>query len=237
MAAAVAALAVVLPAGACSHARTSHILFVGNSFTFSNGGIDQQLAALAPGTEVERVAVGGATLASHVQAGDAAAAIVRGGWDAVVLQDQSQTPVVAPDTFASGAATLDQVARSVGARTVLLATWERPDSAAAGVTTDALAAAYSREAARLHATVAPAGRAFALWRVRHPDVALTSRDGHPTPAGTYLAAAVVYGVVFNTSPAGNPHTGPGDPRVGAELQQTAADALGLGAAPAATDDG
>ena len=38
------------------------VLFIGNSLTFWNQGVDVMLAKLVPGIETERVAVGGATL-------------------------------------------------------------------------------------------------------------------------------------------------------------------------------
>ena len=89
------------------------------------------------------------------------------------------------------------------AQTVLLMTWERPESLPDGVTTANLAAAYNQAGAKLGAKVAPAGLAFARALRERPDLALYSQDGHPTMYGTYLAACVLYLTIFGQSPVGN----------------------------------
>jgi hypothetical protein len=89
------------------------------------------------------------------------------------------------------------------ALTVLLMTWERPESLPDGVTTANLAAAYNQAGAKLGAKVAPAGLAFAGALRERPDLALYSQDGHPTMYGTYLAACVLYATIFGQCPVGN----------------------------------
>ena len=107
-------------------------------------------------------------------------------------------------------------------------TWERPDSVAGGVTTAALASAYDAVAAQLGTRVAPAGQAFARSLLQRPDLPLYSQDGHPTEAGTYLAACVLYGVIFQKTPVGNSYVGPGVTKDDAAyLQQVAAETLGF----------
>ena len=176
------------------------VLFVGNSFTFYNGGIDAQLAAMAPGCRTQLLATGGFTLQKHWD-DPGEQAMVRGGhFDYVVLQEQSQTPVYDRTLFASYAADFASLAKASGARPVLLMTWQRPDSVRWGVTTAGLAAAYQAVGAAIGAKVAPAGLAFANALQLRPDIALNVSDGHPTPAGTYLAACVVYGTIFGRSP-------------------------------------
>ena len=202
------------------------VLFIGNSYTFVNGGIDAQLRGLAPSTETECVTVGGATLRNHWETGRALAAIHAGRWSRVVLQEQSQTPVLGRLVFDDYARAFDREIRLSGASTVLLMTWERPDSAAWGVTTANLAAAYQQIGAELGATVAPAGLAFATSLRERPDIILYSQDGHPTAQGTYLAACVLYGAVFGRSPAGNPYR-PFSAADSAYLQGVAARTLGL----------
>jgi hypothetical protein len=50
--------------------------------------------------------------------------------------------------------------------------------------------------------VAPVGLAFASALKERPDFALYIEDGHPTEAGTYLAACVLYATIFYKSPVG-----------------------------------
>lgn len=204
----------------------AHILFIGNSYTYYNGGIDAMLHGLAPSITTAAVTVGGYTLEKHWDSGQALAEINQGGWTFVVLQEQSQTPVLAPQTFDQYVRGFDQEIRRTGAKTVLLMTWQRPDSVAIGVTTSGLAAAYEQAGKDVGALVAPAGLAFATALDQRPRVALTSPDGHPTVEGTYLAACVLYGALFHRSPVGNPFGSiPSDEKI--FLQHMAAEMLGL----------
>lgn len=186
-----------------------HVLFVGNSFTDYNDGLDTFVRGLAPGAVTARAAVGGYTLEQHLTAGDATRMLNEGGWDYVVLQEQSQRPVLEPERFYFAARSLDRLVRLQGGTTVLLMTWERPDSVALGVTTANLASAYDQVGAELGVPVAPAGLAFARALSGSPDLRLDSQSGHPTIEGSYLAACVVYGTVFKRSPVGNPYVASG----------------------------
>jgi len=207
--------------------RGTRVLFVGNSFTFYNGGIDAQLAQMAPGCRTQLLATGGFTLQKHWD-DPGEQAMVRGGhFDYVVLQEQSQTPVYDRALFGRYAADFASLAKASGARPVLLMTWQRPDSVQWGVTTAGLAAAYQAVGATIGAEVAPAGLAFANAQTLRPDIALNVSDGHPTPAGTYLAACAVYATIFGRSPMDISYRPPGiSPEDGQFLRQVAAQTLG-----------
>jgi hypothetical protein len=203
------------------------VLFIGNSYTSFNGGLDQQFKGLDPTSETHRIDAGGYTLQNHWEAGNAPDAIKNGKWDYVVLQEQSQTPVVSKAIFRQYASYFDIAIKADGAETVLLMTWQRPDSAAAGVTTANLEDAYNAAAKSLGAIVAPAGVAFARSLVVRPDISLYGPDGHPTVAGTYLAGCVVYVTLLHKNPVGNPFSyGSITPEVRAHLQLMAAQAAG-----------
>ena len=204
------------------------ILFIGNSYTSVNGGIDKQLAGLDPSSETARIDAGGYTLQNHWTAGTALQAIRKGGWNYVVLQEQSQTPIFDPGKFREFAGDFDGAIRSSGGKAILLMTWERPDSAKQGVTISNLATAYETVGRNLGATVAPAGLAFARSLHAKPDLVLYSQDGHPTLYGTYLAACVLYATIVGTSPVGNPYSDSGiNSETSAFLQRMAAETLGL----------
>src|SRR5262245_44966172 len=72
------------------------VLFIGNSFTQRNNlpGLIAEMAA-ERGLHVERelISAGGASLRRHWNAGQAGHAIATGGYDYVVLQEQSTLPV------------------------------------------------------------------------------------------------------------------------------------------------
>jgi hypothetical protein len=189
---------------ACNSQPSTRILIIGNSYTFFNGGLEKQLAGLAPSAEVASIAIAGYSLENHWKAGKALKEIRSGTWNFVVLQEQSQLPVVDRNRFSTYARLFDEEIRKSGAQTVLLMTWERPDSRAIGVTTENLAASITAVGKALNARVAPAGLAFARSLQEKPDLPLCSQDGHPTAEGTHLAASVLYRTIFEFTPAGNP---------------------------------
>jgi hypothetical protein len=221
-------LVVLLTFASCQSQPSARILFIGNSYTFVNGGLDKQLEGLAPSTETERIASGGYTLEKHWTDGNALQKIREGKWNYVVLQEQSQVPVINQPRFYEFARMFDAEIRRSGAKTILLMTWERPDSRNLGVTTDGLAAAFTAIGKELGAKVAPAGLAFARSLQSKPELTLYTPDGHPTVEGTYLAACVLYRTIFELSPVGNPYS---QKNFSAEtekyLQQIAADSSGF----------
>jgi hypothetical protein len=212
----------------CDSQPSARILFIGNSYTFINGGLDKQLKGLASSIEAECIAVGGYTLENHWNDGNALHKIREGKWNYVILQEQSQTPVINKTKFYNLVRKFDEEIRSSGAKTILLMTWERPDSKQLGVTTENLAATYTTLGKELDVKVAPAGLAFARSIRDKPELALYSLDGHPTVEGTYLAACVLYQTIFEKSPVGNPYserTIP--PEMRAYLQGIAAENYGM----------
>lgn len=206
-------------------AGAPRVLFVGNSLTSVNDvpGMVRTLAAAA-GTPlaVEAVTIGGASLADHLAEGTAAARLVGGRWDFVVLQ---QGPSSRPDSRVilradtARFAVLDQAA---GARTALYMVWP---IATEPEWFDAVRDSYRLAAEDVGGIFLPAGEAWrAAWRV-DPTLQLYSPDGlHPTPAGSYAAALVIAAGLTGKSPIGLPALGVGDADA-ATLQNAAADAL------------
>ncbi|GAB4199081.1 MAG: hypothetical protein OHK0022_19040 [Roseiflexaceae bacterium] len=180
------------------------VLFIGNSHTFVNNlpGLLAEVASRAGERPVstEMVAVGGATLRDHWEQGQALERIRAGGWDYVVLQDQSQRPLLDPAGMAADVRRFDEEIRKTGARTVLYITWARqPDQRLQGRIT----ATYRSIAAERGALVAPVGPAWQEALRRQPRLALYDPDQiHATPVGTALAAYVFYATLFQRSPAG-----------------------------------
>ena len=211
----------------CQPDPPTHVLFIGNSLTYINGGLDTHLQELSAGTETHCVASGGRTLEQHWAEGRALKAIRQGGWDYVVLQEQSQTPIFNRTNFCTAVRQFNQAIRQSGAKTILLMTWERPDSCQKGVTTTNLEAVFTALSAELGAKVAPAGVAFARSLRAKPDLPLYTADGHPTRAGTCLASCVLYGTIFQRSPVGLRYSDPSlAPDVRTHLQRIAAEVLG-----------
>lgn len=194
------------PSSVNKHLSAARMLLVGNSYTYSNSGVDNIVNGLAGSTLASRVVHGGYLLQDHVQDAATTSTIQADRWRYIVLQGQSQEPIDNYDNFSVYAAKLDEMIRSVGAKTILFMTWERQDHAKSGVTTDKLATAYTRLGKQLNVRVAPVGLAFARALRERPKLSLINADdgSHPTVAGTYLAGCVIYAIAYGT-PEGNPY--------------------------------
>jgi hypothetical protein len=231
-----AALAGLLAGGGCGPAP-ARVLFIGNSYTFEND-LPRLFADLsqAGGRPVatEMVAVGGATLAQHLGGPDAPGRLAAHPWDVVVLQEQSVLPALAGRREAEmypAVRGLVGLARAAGARPVLLLTWGRRDGlaeaglASFGAMQDQLTRGTLGVADELGLAVAPAGEA---WRAARQGLALWQADGsHPSLAGSYLAACVLYAALYGESPARLPAP-PGLSAEDAALLQRLAAEVALG---------
>jgi hypothetical protein len=210
--------ALVLFIAANSEATSVSVLFVGNSLTEKNDlpNTFKQLAAassLHANVEVHSITPGGAFLYDHWKRGDVVTELRKLRPNFLVLQGQSIEPVSAPQSFAHSAALLKAEADRVGAVTILFSTWARPagdpyfkDPASGGSPLEMqtrLNSAYAQVSQSIGATLAPVGVAFEHAQRDAPQIQLLDGTQHPSPAGTYLAAAVLFRVVFNASAVGS----------------------------------
>jgi hypothetical protein len=178
-----------------------NVLFIGNSFTARNDlpGMVAALAAAA-GKELDYrlISMGGASLRMHWNKGVAAGAIRDGGYDFVVLQEQSTLPVKNATRMHENVRLFDAAVKAAGAKTALYLTWARKH---APQSQRAITEAYESIGRETGATVVPAGVAWERFVAKHDKPILHDKDGsHPTVAGTYLAACVFYATLFGQSP-------------------------------------
>jgi hypothetical protein len=146
-------------------------------------------------------------------------------FDAVLMNDCSQCPVhpQLKDLFHEYARKHSQTAVKYGAKPMLFMTWAYQD---APEMTQQLAEEYTKAGNANNALVVPAGLAFAKAIARDPKVNLYNPDKrHPSLAGSYLAACVIYAAVHGKNPVGNSHKGGLDPKLADFLQQVAADTV------------
>jgi hypothetical protein len=185
--------------------RPSRFLFVGNSFTARNDLPDliAQLAS-ARGVKIDHalLSIGGASLRTHWNKGEARTAIERGKFDYVVLQEQSTLPIKNASRMRENVLLFDQAIRAAGAKTVLYMTWARkhkPDKQ------KVITEAYESIGREIGALVVPAGRVWWRFIADHDSPVLHDKDqSHPTLAGSYLAACVFLVTLFGESPLGIP---------------------------------
>lgn len=171
-------------------------LFVGNSYTYFNNLpalVSRLVEARGTSLESDAVVAGGMTLIGHLRQGRATAKIREGGWDAVVLQEQSTRPIEAPALMERAVGRFREEIMRTGAETLLFLTWVPRDHPERQSRIDE---AYAVIARRTGARVAAAGPAW--WRAlaERPELPLYGPDGaHPAPAGTYLAACVIAALI------------------------------------------
>jgi hypothetical protein len=183
--------------------RALKVLFIGNSFTARNNlpFMVAELAAAA-GVQIEHrlVSAGGASLRMHWNKGEAPEALRQGGFDYVVLQEQSTLPVKNATRMHENVRLFDAAIKAAGAKTVLYMTWARKHQPSAQ---KAITDAYNSIGRELGALVVPAGVAWERFMAKHDEPPLHDKDqSHPTVAGTYLAACAFFGVFLGRSPEG-----------------------------------
>lgn len=200
---------------------TLHVLFLGNSYTASNG-LPTVLADLAAdlGTVVawQSNAPGGATLQGHLSNASSNALIEAGGWDLVILQEQSQIPSfpdnqVQADFYPAVSALAATIrAHNPCAIPMLFMTWGRENGDASNCpvwppvcTYEGMQALLTQrylEASDLsEAWCAPVGMVWQQLR-ETTSIDLYSADGsHPSAAGTYVAASTMAAALLGTDPA------------------------------------
>jgi hypothetical protein len=199
-----------VPSLSTANKKPLRVLFIGNSYTFFNGGLGTAVKGLASAVkdgrpfEYVEVTKGGQTLEGHWNDGKALAAIRKGGWDFVVLQEHSLGALQRREKMFQYAKMFDAEIRKTGSKTVFYETWgrkNRPEMYAV------VKQAYTGLAQELKGMIAPAGTAWAAALKANPSLVLHVADlSHPTPAGTYLNACVFYETFFGKSPEGLPRT-------------------------------
>lgn len=183
------------------------ILMLGNSFTFYND-MPSMLSELT-GAEVIQHTRGGARLSEQLNpdtrmGAKTLAALTYESWDYVVLQEQSNAPILTKDGFLKSVAALCDMIRAVDAVPVLYTTWayERGHEwyEISGIGYDVMYAKLSesyREAAEQNdALIAEVGKAF---YEQADKTGLYAEDGkHPSEKGSRLAARTIADVILRS---------------------------------------
>ena len=195
----------ITPGSTATPESTFRILFIGNSLTYSNEGLDYHLNQLVGSSnlpnsiEAESVVRPGATLESLWVATNAREAINEGNYDVVVLQED--LPETEVETFYEYARKFIAEIEKVGAEPVLFMAW--PYERLGWITMDEIAQAHFGVAKELGVDVAPVGLAMEQAMKERPEIDMLAGDAeHPSIYGTYLAVNTVYATIFGESPVG-----------------------------------
>jgi len=177
------------------------LLFIGNSLTASND-LPSMVCRLAAATRrpavCSSVAIGGFSLQDHFNDGQALRPLRNEKWSIVVLQQGPSALESSRVNLRQWTATFAELIRAAGGRPALYAVW--PERARID-DFDRVSESYRLAASDVDGLFFPVGDAWlAAWR-RDSRLALYgSDDFHPTPAGTYLAALVIYRVIWGELP-------------------------------------
>ena len=192
------------------------ILFIGNSFTYYNDMPTAIFKKIAEqnGREVtvDSVTVGGWSLLKYYEGGDEHSERVRKALkekpDIVILQEQSHSPISAPEDFYRATRGLVEMAREVGATPYLYATWgykaghkSLPEYGTSTADMEMkLRKSYMKIGEELGACVCHAGAAM-TYAYGESDLELYGADNyHPALCGSAVAALTIYATVFNVDP-------------------------------------
>ena len=193
--------------GACSNNKKSRnieekiepieksILFIGNSYTYRNEGVDYHLSQLTKELSdsihytIERAAKGKYHLYSHWEDDYTKTKVASRKWDKVVLQEYSKGPIAdSTNFFKYGQLWKENLLKNNPATELFLfATWEYK-----GVNgmADSLNVRYTELAKRIGATKIPIGL---LWKSIEAEINLYEEDeAHPNRIGTFLNACLFY---------------------------------------------
>jgi hypothetical protein len=182
-----------------------NVLFVGDSFTYTQGGIythfEKLAAAATPPAFVktDKSVAGGAFLKVLWEMREPVKAIDTGTFDVVVLQDD--IPETNVDYFRQYARMfVDEVRKNKG-RPVLFMAWQY--QRLGWISMQQIARAHRDLAKELGVDVAPVGLAWQLASKERPDLDMYAGDReHPSIFGMYLATCVVYATVYGKTPTG-----------------------------------
>lgn len=208
-----------------ANAQVKKILFLGNSYTGVNNlpeKVSMLASSLGDSVWYDSNTPGGYRLMNHATNPVTLQKIRQHDWDFVVIQAQSQEPSFPPQQVADEvlpyAAILNDSIKSNNpcSETVFFMTWGRkygdyqncptwpPVCTFLGMQ-ERLVAGYMTMAEQNSSTVAPVGLAWKHTMDNEPDSLIDLYTGdysHPSPAGTYLTACVMYATMFHRSPVG-----------------------------------
>ena len=166
------------------------------------------------------------SLEDHWNQGDARRAIAAQRWDLVVLQQGPSALPASRVLLVDYATRFAGEIRRAGARPAIYMVWP-PLSREADW--DAVTGSYAAAADAVSGLLLPAGEALRAARKGDPDLPLFAADGfHPSLAGSYGAALVIYARAARVSPVGLTAKAGGSPLPAPQtvaLEAAAADAI------------
>ena len=210
----------IVAALALSAQEPKKVLFIGNSYTeVNNLPLLVQKVSESVGCRIEYASntPGGCTFEQHCT-NRSMDMICQGGWDIVVLQEQSQLPSfpqsqVEVECLPFAARLVDSIyANNPDGEAMFYMTWGRKNGDQGNAPYFPVLGTYEGMDSMLYerymymartndASVSPVGRVWHYIRDNYPEIELYSSDqSHPSMAGSYAAACAFYTMIFHNDP-------------------------------------
>ena len=219
------------------------VVFIGNSFFYYNNGVHKPTLgmvkaspALGKGHRFRNITINSSSLEWHdiesyvtnekigsfsITSENLYKKYEPEKYDLAIMMDCSQCPIHPDrkDLFNFYVDSHSQTLRNFGVEPSLLMTWAYKDKPEM---INGLSSAYIAAGNRNNIMVFPVGLAFQLSQLENPSIELYTPDKrHPSKAGTYLMAAVIYSSIYNVSPINNSYDYDLGSEVQLKLQETA----------------
>jgi hypothetical protein len=223
------------------------IVFIGNSFFYYNNGVHKPTLgmvkanqSLGKGHRFRNITINGSSLEWHdvesyvtndrigsfsITSENKYKRYEPENYQLAILMDCSQCPIHPDrkDLFNFYVDEHSKTLRKHGVEPSLLMTWAYKDKPEM---IEGLSSAYISAGNRNKIMVFPVGLAFKNSEKNNPDIDLFTPDKrHPSKAGTYLMAAVIYSSVYRVSPVGNSYDYGLDKKIQRKLQEVAWETL------------
>lgn len=171
---------------------TLKILFVGNSYTYVSN-MPHLVSLISDFTQTKlltsKSVAGGATLSDHWRGEkglNTMELINNGDYDIVILQDQSMSAIVQPDSLLIYSKKFSDYIRKNGAQPYLYCTWAREKVPQYQET---ITDVYNQAARKNNIGIVKVGEAWKVAQTLRPKIELYRSDGsHQSPLGAFLTA-------------------------------------------------
>jgi len=197
----------MLATGSVFSQDTIRILFIGNSYTFANTGLNapelplrlKEMGRLYGKTIITDFAgAGGVTLEKTWKTGKAVTKINTASYNYVVLQEHSMGTIFNSGKFEMYSQKFSELISENKARPVFYMTWARQNRP---TMIDTISREYIKMAEELNAIVVPCGYAWDMAGSQYPLIPLYQSDlSHARPEGVLLNTFVFYKTLFGEIP-------------------------------------
>jgi len=190
--------------------NTENILFIGNSFTFY-WNLPLVVESMANernyNYNIYQSTASSSSLKDHwFEKGElkSKTLIATGRFDRVILQDHSTNPLQNLSESRKYFTDFIELIKANNGKPYIYTTWMYNGISNNNYdVVDPIQNALQPMADKTGATMVPIGRAFRVFRQRHPTIPIFMSDNkHPSPVGIYLAACVYFKIFTGESPLG-----------------------------------